>query len=253
MSVLTMNCSTSLSMPTLGRSGIMWATTLKPASFARWKDSHTARTVWPLEDMRAVWKSEGGRREKKKTTIKAAFCFSSLNRFNHSFVPPWPVCVTGHVLVHTLDAYLQPRAAVTQHITEVSLQAVVWPRLDSDSHALGVTALRVPAGEKPIPGTSGFTLYHITSCRHYMFFFIIRLFSRSSETQSAGGLRTLGSFNNINIGAESCAPHYPDSRRCRHIKDTLERWRKQLPAKCLSCKISLNESLLTVYFVPKGS
>lgn len=46
--MLTMNCSTSLSMPTFGRSGIMWATTLKPASFDRWKDSHTARTVWPL-------------------------------------------------------------------------------------------------------------------------------------------------------------------------------------------------------------
>uniref|UniRef100_A0A0E9RXT9 Uncharacterized protein n=1 Tax=Anguilla anguilla TaxID=7936 RepID=A0A0E9RXT9_ANGAN len=26
----------------------MWATTLKPASLARWKDSHTALTVWPL-------------------------------------------------------------------------------------------------------------------------------------------------------------------------------------------------------------
>lgn len=53
--MLTMNCSTSLSMPTLGRSGIMWATTLKPASFERWKDSHTARTVCPLKATN-VWK-----------------------------------------------------------------------------------------------------------------------------------------------------------------------------------------------------
>jgi len=35
-------------MPMLGKSGIMWATTLKPASLARWKDSETALTVWPL-------------------------------------------------------------------------------------------------------------------------------------------------------------------------------------------------------------
>lgn len=47
--VLTINCSTSLSIPTLGKSGIMWATTLKPASLDSWKDSHTARTVCPLE------------------------------------------------------------------------------------------------------------------------------------------------------------------------------------------------------------
>ena len=38
----------SLSSPTFGRSGIMWATTLKPESLARWKDSHTAFTVCPL-------------------------------------------------------------------------------------------------------------------------------------------------------------------------------------------------------------
>lgn len=43
-----MNCSMSRSRPTFGRSGIIWATTLKPASFASWNDSHTALTVWPL-------------------------------------------------------------------------------------------------------------------------------------------------------------------------------------------------------------
>ncbi len=41
--------STSLSQPTLGRSGIMWQTTLKPASLARQKHSLTASTVWPLQ------------------------------------------------------------------------------------------------------------------------------------------------------------------------------------------------------------
>lgn len=41
-------------MPILGRSGIMCATTLNPASFDSWKDSHTARTVWPLE--KKIWK-----------------------------------------------------------------------------------------------------------------------------------------------------------------------------------------------------
>ena len=45
---LTINCSMSLSSPTFGRSGIICATTLKPESLARWNDSHTAFTVWPL-------------------------------------------------------------------------------------------------------------------------------------------------------------------------------------------------------------
>lgn len=45
---LTINCSTSLSRPMFGRSGIMCETTLNPASLAPWKDSHTARTVCPL-------------------------------------------------------------------------------------------------------------------------------------------------------------------------------------------------------------
>lgn len=57
----------------------------------------------------------------------------------------WPVGVTGHVFVHTLNSYLQPGAAVAQHVAEVPLQAVVGPRLDGDAHALGVAALRVPA------------------------------------------------------------------------------------------------------------
>ena len=47
--IITMNCSTSLSQPTFGRSGIICATTLYPASLAMVKDSVTARTVWPLQ------------------------------------------------------------------------------------------------------------------------------------------------------------------------------------------------------------
>lgn len=146
MSLLTMNCSTSLSMPTLGRSGIMWATTLKPASFARWKDSHTARTVWPLEETQVESKFKG-RRGKLSHTIKPAAVSLRLLSYLHPSPPTsyWPVCVAGHVFVHALDSNLQPGAAVAQHVTEVSLQAVVRPRLDGDSHTLGVTALRVPA------------------------------------------------------------------------------------------------------------
>lgn len=59
-----------------------------------------------------------------------------------------PVGVAGHVFIDALDSYLQPGASVAQHVTEVPLQAVVGPRLDSDPHAFGITALRVPAGEK---------------------------------------------------------------------------------------------------------
>lgn len=58
---------------------------------------------------------------------------------------PSPVSVSRHVLVDTLDANLQARAAVVQHVAQVPLQAVVWPRLYGDAHTLGVTPLRVPA------------------------------------------------------------------------------------------------------------
>lgn len=146
VSMLTMNCSTSLSMPTFGRSGIMWATTLKPASFDRWKDSHTARTVWPL-----------GETYRSAELDYKAWRFSDLSSdrlVSHHVAfssPPlhptrWPVGVPGHVFVHALDSDLQPGAAVAQHVAEVSLQAVVGSRLDGDSHTLGVAALRVPAG-----------------------------------------------------------------------------------------------------------
>ena len=57
-----------------------------------------------------------------------------------------PVGVASHIFINTLDSYLQPGAAVAQHVAKVALQAIVWPRLDSDSNTLGVTALRVPAG-----------------------------------------------------------------------------------------------------------
>ncbi len=41
-------------MPTLGRSGIMWLTTLKPASLASLKVSATAATVCPRLVSRAT-------------------------------------------------------------------------------------------------------------------------------------------------------------------------------------------------------
>ena len=43
----TWNCQISRSVPQLGRSGIMCATILYPASFDMWNDSDTARTVCP--------------------------------------------------------------------------------------------------------------------------------------------------------------------------------------------------------------
>lgn len=52
--MLTWNCQMSRSIPQLGRSGIMCATILYPASLARWKDSETARTVWPRFVSRAT-------------------------------------------------------------------------------------------------------------------------------------------------------------------------------------------------------
>lgn len=75
-------------------------------------------------------------------------CFLIYIRPCHRPVTHWPVGVAGHVFVHTLDSYLQPGAAVGQHVAEVALQAVVRPRLDGDPHTLGVTALRVPAWRK---------------------------------------------------------------------------------------------------------
>lgn len=44
----------SRSVPQLGRSGIMWATILYPASLDMWKDSLTARTVCPRLVSRAT-------------------------------------------------------------------------------------------------------------------------------------------------------------------------------------------------------
>ena len=44
----SLKLSMSRSQPMLGRSGIMWAITLKPAFLARWKQSPTAATVCPL-------------------------------------------------------------------------------------------------------------------------------------------------------------------------------------------------------------
>ena len=71
-STLTVNCSMSLSSPTFGRSGIMWATTLKPESLARWKDSHTAFTVWPLRKENSlpvtqINGQEGGQQQQRET------------------------------------------------------------------------------------------------------------------------------------------------------------------------------------------
>ena len=140
-----MNCSTSLSMPTLGRSGIMCATTLKPASFDRWKDSHTARTVWPLEETHRC--AELDYKAWRLSDPSSHGVTSRLPSYRRRSTPTrWPVGVPGHVFVHTLDSDLQPGAAVAQHVAEVSLQAVVGSRLDGDSHTLGVAALRVPAG-----------------------------------------------------------------------------------------------------------
>ena len=48
------NDSTSRSHPVLGRSGMRWATTLKPASLARRKQVPTAATVWPRLVSRAT-------------------------------------------------------------------------------------------------------------------------------------------------------------------------------------------------------
>lgn len=45
--ILTLNWTLSLSIPTFGRSGIICATILKPASLANLNVSHTALTVCP--------------------------------------------------------------------------------------------------------------------------------------------------------------------------------------------------------------
>ena len=209
-----MNCSTSLSIPTLGRSGIMWATTLKPASFARWKDSHTARTVWPLQESQSSHEFCQNKRPAGKLHTPSDQLLLHYVCFLICicpFIPSlthWPVGVSGHIFEDTLDADLQPGAAVAQHVTEVSLQAVVRPRLNSDSHTLGVTALRVPE-----EGNSHFrwALFLLTLCilQRIIQLLLIIICSFKLDylvralTQCWRALYMLGSFSNINLPAGS--------------------------------------------------
>lgn len=111
----------SLSMPILGRSGIICATTLNPASLAKWNDSHTALTVWPLK--------------KDVCWVKAGGCVASCSL---------PVRVSSHILIHALHTDLETSAAVCKHGTQVGLQTIIRPRLDGYSNTLHVTLFRVP-------------------------------------------------------------------------------------------------------------
>lgn len=123
---------------------------------------------------------------------------TSLNHFILS-VTLWPVGVSGHVFIHTLDPYLQPGAAVTQHVTEVSLEAVVRTGLDGDSHTLGVTALRVPAGGNCL---SLLCWCHFITCLHFALRTFFFYFTPQSHW-NAEGPEMLGSFTNINLHAAS--------------------------------------------------
>ena len=55
-----------------------------------------------------------------------------------------PVCVSGYIFVHTLYPYLQPSAAITQHLAEVLTEAVVRPRLNSNPNTFDTTSFGIP-------------------------------------------------------------------------------------------------------------
>lgn len=119
----TWNCHISRSVPQLGRSGIMCATILYPASFDMWNDSDTARTVCPR-------------------LVSLATSYVCELRRSHK-----NVAQSAH-LIDTLYTNLETCASVSEHLTtqsallhqglksspQVRFQAVIRPSLDCDSY-----------------------------------------------------------------------------------------------------------------------
>lgn len=123
----TINWSMSLSKLTFGKSGIIWATTLNPASLAIWNDSVTALTVWPLEaktihpyftkNLQTFLQIHP-----RKLQIRKVSCALHEFRKNLTFFKNWniwPVCVSGNIFIDTLYSYFKPSAAIPQHVTEI--------------------------------------------------------------------------------------------------------------------------------------
>jgi hypothetical protein len=123
----TWNCQISRSVPQLGRSGIMCATILYPASFDMWNDSETARTVCPrFVSLATSWLSAVPGRGDGSLPRK-----HSVHRSRASYI---------HIAAFgCISAWLRHASA---SLPEMWFQAVIGPRLNGNSHTSRLAQFR---------------------------------------------------------------------------------------------------------------
>lgn len=112
-------------VPMLGRSGIMWVTTLKPHSLASSKALQTAATVWP----RLVSRATSSKMDCTPISI---------------LVHPYLMVADARVRETHPIATARRWLLVQQHGVQMRLLAVVWARFNGDANAACLGLLRVP-------------------------------------------------------------------------------------------------------------